>query len=159
MLFQEHRQREVLGCATCFCCRVNTHTTCRATLLSHRFATIPQSLEICLPMRKIQSFLNSTQWAAVERGGVSRTCNGFAFSHLLIRTCHWAVAFVQLSLWKLFKIFEKLWKDASGCLHRRRYSALPHTHLVSQVPSTLGETTLNDNIHCWYCVGGVWDEQ
>lgn len=94
-----------------------------------------------------------------ELRGVSRTCNGFAFSHLLIRTCHWAVAFVQLSLWKLFKIFEKLWKDASGCLHRRRCSTLAHTHLVSQVPSTLGETTLHNNIHYWYCVGGVWGEQ
>lgn len=57
--------REVFGCATCFCCRANTHTIHRAALLSHWLVTSSQSLEICLVMQKIQPFLNPAQWAAV----------------------------------------------------------------------------------------------
>lgn len=138
-----------------FCCRVNTHTIHRATQLSHRFATIPQSLEICLFMQKIGSFLNPSHRAVAGSWEVPQTCKGFGFSHPSIRTC--CCLAEPLSNWA-FGNFSKSVRDCEKmppgvCI------TLPHTVPVSQLPSTLGETILNVSICCRISVGEGWDEQ
>lgn len=111
-------------------------------MLSHRFATIPQSLETCLFMQKIGSFLNPSHWAVDGSWEVPQTCKGFGFSHPLIRTCCCLTR--PLSNWA-FGNFSKSLRNCEKmppgvCI------TLPHTLPVSQLPSTLGETILNDSI-------------
>lgn len=89
-----------------FCCRVNTHTAHRATLLSHRFATIPQSLEICLLMQKIGAFPNTSHQAVVGSREEPQTC--FGFSHPWIRTC--------CCLAEPLETFQNLWEIVKRCL-------------------------------------------
>lgn len=92
MLFQEHRQREI-ECATCF-------------LLQGEHPHYPQSNTVvtraCYNRTELGNLPVDAEHTVVSKPNtmscgweleVPWIANGFGFSHHLIRTCHWALAF------------------------------------------------------------------